>query len=96
MRVAAAIVLTDEERTAQMKWALGRSTEARLVLQAKIELAAADGGVLTIGAVPAPISQFCGATSRSKVKRECDVAHSKKPGCLCSRAKGERCDRRSG
>lgn len=43
MRVAAAILLTDEERTALVKWAQGRSTEARLVLRAKIVLAAADG-----------------------------------------------------
>lgn len=43
MRVAAAMVLTDEEHTALMKKALGRSTEARLVLRAKIVLAGADG-----------------------------------------------------
>jgi len=43
MRVAASILLTDEERTALVKWAQGRSTEARLVLRAKIVLAAADG-----------------------------------------------------
>lgn len=40
MRVAASIVLTDDERAALIKWAQGRSTEARLVLRAKIVLAA--------------------------------------------------------
>lgn len=43
MRVALSILLTDEERTCLRKWAQGRSTEARLVLRAKIVLAAADG-----------------------------------------------------
>lgn len=43
MRVALSISLTDEERTCLRKWAQGRSTEARLVLRAKIVLAAADG-----------------------------------------------------
>lgn len=43
MRVAKAIVLTDEERATLTKWARGRSTPARLVLRAKIVLAAADG-----------------------------------------------------
>jgi FixJ family two-component response regulator len=45
MRVAAAIVLTDDERAALSKWALGRSTETRLVLRAKIVLAAAGGAI---------------------------------------------------
>ena len=43
MRVAKAIALTDEERVALTKWARGRSTPARLVLRAKIVLAAAAG-----------------------------------------------------
>jgi transposase len=43
MRIAKAIVLTDEERVALTKWSRGRSTPARLVLRAKIVLAAADG-----------------------------------------------------
>lgn len=43
MRVAKAIVLTDEERATLTKWARGRSTPARLVLRARIVLAAADG-----------------------------------------------------
>ena len=43
MRVAKAITLTDEERIALTKWARGRSTPARLVLRAKIVLAAAAG-----------------------------------------------------
>lgn len=43
MRVALTILLTDEERACLRKWAQGRSTEARLVLRAKIVLAAADG-----------------------------------------------------
>ena len=43
MRIAASILLTDEERTALVKFAQGRSTEARLVLRAKIVLAAAEG-----------------------------------------------------
>lgn len=43
MRVAKAIILTDEERVTLTKWARGRSTPARLVLRAKIVLAAADG-----------------------------------------------------
>ena len=43
MRVAVLILLTDEELATLTKWAHGRSTEARLVLRAKIVLAAADG-----------------------------------------------------
>lgn len=43
MRVAVAIELTEEERTVLTKWSRGRSTPARLVLRAKIVLAAADG-----------------------------------------------------
>lgn len=43
MRVAVAIALTDEERTVLTKWSRGRSTPARLVLRAKIVLAAAEG-----------------------------------------------------
>jgi transposase len=43
MRIAKSIVLTDHERTALNKWSRGRSTPARLVLRAKIILAAADG-----------------------------------------------------
>ena len=43
MRVAKTIILTDEERVTLTKWARGRSTPARLVLRAKIVLAAADG-----------------------------------------------------
>ena len=43
MRVAKAVTLTDEERTALLKWSRGRSTPARLVQRARIVLAAADG-----------------------------------------------------
>jgi transposase len=43
MRVAKAITLSDEERTTLRKWARGRSTPVRLVLRAKIVLAASDG-----------------------------------------------------
>jgi transposase len=43
MRVAKAILLTNEERVTLTKWARGRSTPARLVIRAKIVLAAADG-----------------------------------------------------
>ena len=43
MRVAQAITLTDEQRGTLIKWSRGRSTPARLVLRAKIVLAAADG-----------------------------------------------------
>lgn len=43
MRVAKAIALTDEQRTTLTKWSRGRSTPARLVLRAKIVLAAAGG-----------------------------------------------------
>ena len=43
MRLAVAIELTDEERKQLTKWSRGRSTPARLVLRAKILLAAADG-----------------------------------------------------
>ena len=41
MRVAKVVTLTDEERVALTKWSRGRSTPARLVLRAKIVLAAA-------------------------------------------------------
>jgi transposase len=44
MRRAIAITLTDEERLTLLRWARGRSVEARLVLRAKIVLAAAEGG----------------------------------------------------
>jgi transposase len=44
MRRAVAITLTDEERVTLLRWARGRSVEARLVLRAKIVLAAAEGG----------------------------------------------------
>jgi hypothetical protein len=44
MRRAVAITLTDEERVTLSRWARGRSVEARLVLRAKIVLAAAEGG----------------------------------------------------
>lgn len=43
MRVAKAITLTDEERAALTRWSRGRSTPSRLVLRAKIVLAAAAG-----------------------------------------------------
>lgn len=43
MRVAKAITISDEERKTLQKWARGRSTPARLVLRAKIVLAAAAG-----------------------------------------------------
>jgi transposase len=43
MRVAVSIILTDEERATLQRWARGRSVEARLVLRAKIVLAAAEG-----------------------------------------------------
>jgi len=43
MRIAVSITLTDEERTTLNRWARGRRTESRLVLRAKIVLAAADG-----------------------------------------------------
>ncbi|MCC7425168.1 MAG: helix-turn-helix domain-containing protein [Planctomycetaceae bacterium] len=43
MRVAKVITLSDEERTTLVRWSRGRSTPARLVLRAKIVLAAAEG-----------------------------------------------------
>lgn len=43
MRVAAAIELSAEERSALERWARGRATPARLVLRARIVLAAAAG-----------------------------------------------------
>jgi transposase len=43
MRVAKAITISDEQRKTLQKWARGRSTPARLILRAKIVLAAADG-----------------------------------------------------
>lgn len=43
MRIAVTITLTDQERTTVTKWSRGRSTPARLVLRAKIVLAAAEG-----------------------------------------------------
>ena len=43
MRVAPKITLTDEDRQLLQRWAKGRSTQARLVLRAKIVLAAAEG-----------------------------------------------------
>jgi transposase len=43
MRVAVAISLMDDERATLTKWSRGRSTPARLVLRAKMILAAADG-----------------------------------------------------
>jgi transposase len=43
MRVAVQIELSDTERAALVKWSRGRSTPARLVLRAKIVLAAAQG-----------------------------------------------------
>jgi transposase/DNA-binding CsgD family transcriptional regulator len=43
MRVAKAVVLTDEERVVLERWARGRSTPARLVQRARIVLAAAQG-----------------------------------------------------
>ncbi len=43
MRVARPIVLTAAEQTALRKWSRGRSTPARLVLRARIVLAAAEG-----------------------------------------------------
>lgn len=43
MRVAKAITLTVKQRATLSKWSRGRSTPARLVLRAKIVLAAADG-----------------------------------------------------
>jgi transposase len=43
MRVAKPIELTDDERTVLLQWARGRNTPARLVLRAKIVLAAAEG-----------------------------------------------------
>lgn len=43
MRVAKTITLSDEERTTLVRWSRGRSTPARLMLRAKIVLAAAGG-----------------------------------------------------
>jgi transposase len=43
MRIAKAITLSDEERNTLTRWSRGRSTPARLVLRAKIVLAAAEG-----------------------------------------------------
>jgi transposase len=43
MRVAKSIVLTTQEQTTLLKWSRGRSTPARLVLRAKIVLAATEG-----------------------------------------------------
>lgn len=43
MRIATAIELTDDERTTLQRWSRGRSTPSRLVLRAKIVLAAAAG-----------------------------------------------------
>ncbi len=43
MRVAKVITLTDEERATLTKWSRGRSTPSRLVLRARIVLAAAAG-----------------------------------------------------
>jgi len=43
MRIAKAIELTDDERTMLQRWSRGRSTPSRLVLRAKIVLAAAAG-----------------------------------------------------
>ncbi len=43
MRIAVAITLTEEERATLTKWSRGRRTPARVVLRAKIVLAAADG-----------------------------------------------------
>jgi transposase len=43
MRIAKTIILTDEERITLMQWSRGRKTPARLVLRAKIILAAANG-----------------------------------------------------
>ncbi len=43
MRVADAVSLTQEERVTLARWSRGRSTPARLVLRAKIVLAAAEG-----------------------------------------------------
>ena len=42
-KVAVSIELTDDERSTLLKWSRGRSTPARLVLRAKIVLAAAEG-----------------------------------------------------
>ena len=43
MRTAPTIVLSDDERKTLATWSRGRSTPARLVLRAKIVLAAAEG-----------------------------------------------------
>jgi transposase len=43
MRVAPKITLTDQDRQLLQRWARGRSTPARLVLRARIVLAAAEG-----------------------------------------------------
>ena len=43
MRIAKTIILTDDERITLMQWSRGRKTPARLVLRAKIVLAAAAG-----------------------------------------------------
>ena len=43
MRVAPAVVLSEEERGTLVRWSRGRSTPARLVVRAKIVMAAADG-----------------------------------------------------
>lgn len=43
MRVAVAIKLSPEEQNTLLRWSRGRSTPARLVLRAKIVLAAAEG-----------------------------------------------------
>ena len=43
MRDAKAIELSDDDRTTLTKWSRGRSTPTRLVIRAKVVLAAANG-----------------------------------------------------
>lgn len=42
-RVTPAVVLSEEKRETLVRWSRGRSTPARLVVRARIVLAAADG-----------------------------------------------------
>lgn len=51
MKPAPVIKLTDDERRVLMSWSRGRSTPARLVLRAKIVLAAAEGAMNKIIAI---------------------------------------------
>ncbi len=80
MKTAPIIVLSDDERKTLATWSRGRSTPSRLVLRAKIVLAAAEGK--TNEAIAAELAHL-EADRRTVAKPICRSANGRnRKGCI--------------